>query len=104
MAESRASLHPAVWTAALGCMDTTMDNWLGLRVDTANTNYEIWDIEYLDLCSLFQDVGNGRATGWQDHSVTVPNSNDPDQTVTFTIGGWNYDAWYGLIDEVTIEQ
>ncbi len=83
-----------------------VSNWINMRVDRQEGNEQFWYAGWDVVCPLLVDQGWGRATGWQDASVTftAPATDHPDQELlTFSVGGWDYDGWWGLVDDIHVE-
>jgi len=91
---------------AVSC-DWNGPNWLNFRIDTDEGNHEEWVVLFPDVCDLMSSTGWGHlASGWQDATVifTAPETANPgNELLTFSIGGWNYDAWTGMLDDVKWE-
>ena len=83
-----------------------VSNWINMRLDRQEGNEQYWYSGWDVVCPLLVDQGWGRATGWQDASVTLtaPATDHPDQELlTFSVGGWDYDGWWGLVDDIRVE-
>ncbi len=62
---------------------------------------------WAEVCPLLSDVGPARQTGWQDATVTITapaTANPGNEALAFSVGGWNYDGWYGLIDGIEVTE
>ena len=82
-------------------------NWMVARLDADEENIVHWELDWSGVCPLLTDQGWARTTGWQSETVTFTapaQANPANSTIAFAIGGWNYDAWYGLVDEVVVSQ
>jgi hypothetical protein len=85
---------------------TGVPNWLNLRIDSAQGNVEHWFVEWTDVCPLLTNIeGIYKGTGWQEATVQLPaiGTNTANE-LTFSVGGWNYDEWIGLVDNITLEE
>ncbi len=90
--------------------DSTPPNWLNMRIDKPEwdgDNEVVWSIGWQDICGTLTLEGDAMATGWQQAIVTftAPQITNPAvEFLAFSIGGWNPQAWWGLIDEIQISQ
>ena len=95
-----------VFDSANTCPDG-VPSWLNLRFDTDSGNTEHWVALWQDVCGLLTTQGWARATGWQWEEVTftpVGSAVPANEALAFSIGGWHYDQWIGLVDGVTVFQ
>ena len=94
-----------VITRYYGSCQAGVTNWGNMRIDRDEGNEVQWQVEWDTICPLLVDQGWGRATGWQDASITftAPDTDHPDQeSLTFATGGWDYEEWWTMIDDVQI--
>ncbi len=97
------------WQVVIKETSCTIDgpNWLNFRLDKDEGNEELWKKSWSDVCAISGDMGAAFwGTGWQDASITftAPATATPaNEKISFSVGGYNFKQWTGLIDDVRWE-